>query len=76
RDETWRALAGLGRRQRAVVVLRYYEDRTDHEIAALLGCSESTVRSQAARALAKLRQDWTGAGTAAPTASANGWAAP
>ncbi|MCA1823268.1 MAG: SigE family RNA polymerase sigma factor, partial [Mycobacteriales bacterium] len=47
RDETWRALAGLGRRQRAVVVLRYYEDRTDHEIAALLGCSESTVRSQA-----------------------------
>jgi DNA-directed RNA polymerase specialized sigma24 family protein len=38
-----------------VVVLRYWEDLSDAQAAALLGCSASTVRSQAARALAKLR---------------------
>lgn len=42
-------------RQRAVVVLRYYENLTDTEIAAVLGCAEATVRSHAARALATLR---------------------
>jgi RNA polymerase sigma-70 factor (sigma-E family) len=51
------ALARLPRRMRAVVVLRYYDDLPDPEIAALLGCSAGTVRSQAARALAKLRAD-------------------
>lgn len=45
----------LTRRQRAVVVLRYYEDRTDQEIAELLGCTPSTVRAHASRALAALR---------------------
>jgi RNA polymerase sigma-70 factor (sigma-E family) len=49
------ALQELPPRQRAVVVLRYLEDLTDAQTAALLGCSASTVRSQAARALAKLR---------------------
>jgi RNA polymerase sigma-70 factor (sigma-E family) len=49
------ALQGLPPRQRAVVVLRYWEDLTDAQAGALLGCSASTVRSQAARALAKLR---------------------
>jgi len=49
------ALARLPPRQRAVVVLRYVEDMTDAQVGALLGCSASTVRSQAARALAKLR---------------------
>jgi len=49
------ALQELPPRQRAVVVLRYWEDLTDAQTAALLGCSASTVRSQAARALAKLR---------------------
>jgi RNA polymerase sigma-70 factor (sigma-E family) len=49
------ALAGLPPRQRAVVVLRYWEDMTDAQVGVLLGCSASTVRSQAARALAKLR---------------------
>jgi RNA polymerase sigma-70 factor (sigma-E family) len=49
------ALATLPPRQRAVVVLRYWEDLTDAQAGALLGCSASTVRSQAARALAKLR---------------------
>jgi RNA polymerase sigma-70 factor (sigma-E family) len=48
-------LAGLGPRQRAAVVLRYWEDRQVEEIANLLGCLASTVRSQIARALATLR---------------------
>jgi RNA polymerase sigma-70 factor (sigma-E family) len=55
RDVVWRALATLSPQQRAVVVLRYYEDRSDDEIAELLGCSVGTVKRQSARALAKLR---------------------
>lgn len=55
RDEVWRLLGRLPRRQRAVLALRYYEDLDDREIARILGCGESTVRSQAARALAALR---------------------
>jgi len=49
------ALAGLPPRQRAIVLLRYWEDMTDAQVGVLLGCSASTVRSQATRALAKLR---------------------
>jgi RNA polymerase sigma-70 factor (sigma-E family) len=49
------ALRQLPPRQRAVVVLRYWEDLTDAQIAAALGCSAGTVRSQLSRALAKLR---------------------
>ncbi|HYN92710.1 MAG TPA: SigE family RNA polymerase sigma factor [Pilimelia sp.] len=45
----------LPTRQRMVIALRFYEDMTDGDIAALLGCAEGTVRSQASRALAKLR---------------------
>jgi RNA polymerase sigma-70 factor (sigma-E family) len=45
----------LPKRQRAVLVLRYYEDRSDAEIAELLGCRPSTVRAYASRALAALR---------------------
>jgi RNA polymerase sigma factor (sigma-70 family) len=48
-------LGKLPRRQRAVLVLRYYEDRDDAEIAELLGCTPGTVRSYASRALAALR---------------------
>ncbi len=49
------ALRELPRRQRAIVVLRYWEDLSDAQVAAALGCTEGTVRSQASRALAKLR---------------------
>ena len=55
RDAMWRLLATLPRRQRAVLVLRYYEDLPDAAIAEALGCTESTVRSYATRALAALR---------------------
>ncbi len=48
-------IAKLPRRQRAVVVLRYYEDRTDAEIGELLGCAPGSVRAYASRALAALR---------------------
>ncbi len=51
------ALRQLPPRQRAVIVLRYWQDLTDAQIAAALGCSPGTVRSQLARALAKLRVD-------------------
>ena len=50
-----RALARLTRRQRAVLVLRYYEDLPEVEVARILGCSVGTVRSQTARTLARLR---------------------
>ena len=49
------ALARLTRRQRAVLVLRFYEDRTEVATAELLGCSVSTVKSQTRDALARLR---------------------
>ncbi len=48
-------IARLPRRQRAVLVLRYYEDRSDAEIAELLGCAPGSVRAYASRALAALR---------------------
>jgi RNA polymerase sigma-70 factor (sigma-E family) len=55
RDAAWAMLGRLGKRQRAVLVLRYYEDLSDERIAAVLGCTASTVRSNASRALATLR---------------------
>lgn len=56
RQEMLAALRSLPRRQRAVVVLRYYEGLDDTEIADLMRTSTSTVRSNAARGLAALRQ--------------------
>lgn len=54
-DAMWRALAQLPDRQRAVLVLRYYADLPDSEIATLLEMRAGTVRSLAARAFAVLR---------------------
>jgi len=54
-DELWHRLSLLGRKQRAVLVLRYYEQMEDEAIADLLGCSPATVRSHASRALKTLR---------------------
>jgi RNA polymerase sigma-70 factor (sigma-E family) len=51
-----RVLARLTRRQRAVIILRYYEDLPEAEVAQLLGCSVGTVRSQTHRTLARLRE--------------------
>jgi RNA polymerase sigma factor (sigma-70 family) len=55
RDELWRALGTLSARQRTVLVLRYYEDLPDAQIAELIAAKEATVRSLAARALVQLR---------------------
>jgi RNA polymerase sigma-70 factor (sigma-E family) len=55
RDEAWRWLATLPRLQRAVLVLRIYEDLPDDEIADLVGCSRATVRSHASHGIAALR---------------------
>ncbi|MBM0127021.1 SigE family RNA polymerase sigma factor [Pimelobacter simplex] len=56
RDRMWSAVRALPPRQRAVVVLRYYEDLSEEQIATALGCSRGTVKSQAAAALANLRR--------------------
>jgi RNA polymerase sigma-70 factor (sigma-E family) len=56
RDFLLRALAQLPPRQRAVMVLRYFDDLPEAEIADVLGCSVGTVKSHTARALARLRE--------------------
>ncbi len=61
RDELWTLLGGLSRMQRAVLVLRFYEDAADTDIAALLGCSPASVRVHASRGLTRLRAAVSGA---------------
>lgn len=56
-DELWDVLARLNPRQRAAVVLRYYEGLPDADIARLLGCRVATVRSAIHRALGALRKE-------------------
>jgi RNA polymerase sigma-70 factor (sigma-E family) len=56
-DLVLRALRVLPPRQRALMVLRYYDDLNEAEIARALGCSPGTVKSQASRALRSLRRE-------------------
>jgi len=56
RESVRRALEQLPARQRAVVVLRYFEDLSEADTAAALGCSVGAVKSHASRALSKLRE--------------------
>lgn len=55
RDELWTSLQELPARMRAVLVLRYFEDLSEAETAAILGCSIGTVKSQCSRGLGRLR---------------------
>lgn len=56
RDAMWAVLAQLSEGQRNVIVLRYYEDLSEAEVAALLGVSVGTVKTQSSRGLARLRE--------------------
>lgn len=55
--DLWQAMGRLPRKQRAVVVLRYFEDLTEADTAQVMECSVGNVKSQTSRALAKLRVD-------------------
>jgi RNA polymerase sigma-70 factor (sigma-E family) len=61
-DELWRQLQMLPQRQRTAIVLRYYEDLTDHQAAEAMGCSETAVASLVQRALGALRTNAPAAG--------------
>ncbi|CAA9250587.1 MAG: hypothetical protein AVDCRST_MAG41-1878 [uncultured Corynebacteriales bacterium] len=54
RDRVWRAMSRMPPRMRAVLVLRYWDDLSEAEIADVLGCSTGTVKSQASRRLRRL----------------------
>ncbi|MEV7980056.1 SigE family RNA polymerase sigma factor [Streptomyces sp. NPDC086519] len=56
-DAMWQAIMKLPARQRAMVVLRYYEDLSEVQTAEVLGVSVGTVKSAVSRALGKLRED-------------------
>jgi RNA polymerase sigma factor (sigma-70 family) len=55
RDELFAALGTLPPKMRAVLVLRYWEDLSEQDTAAILDCSVGSVKSQASRGLARLR---------------------
>lgn len=69
RQDIMAALRRLPKRQRAVIVLRYFEDLPDPEIAAILGVAQGTVRSQTHKALASLRAAFAEAEPSATTSS-------
>jgi RNA polymerase sigma-70 factor (sigma-E family) len=55
-DETWASLRRLPPRQRAALVLRFYEDLSEADVAALLGCPAGTVKSLVHRGLKKMKE--------------------
>jgi RNA polymerase sigma factor (sigma-70 family) len=57
--ELWRQLQLLPQRQKTAIVLRYYEDLTDHQAAEAMGCSETAIASLVQRALGTLRKNTT-----------------
>ena len=63
----WPLICALPARQRAVVVLRYYEDLSEEQIATLLGCARGTVKSHAFEALRSLRRGLSVVDTPQPT---------
>ena len=62
RDWLWRALMDLPPRQRAALVCRFYEDLSEAQTAAVMGCAPGTVKSQVSAGLAKLRLSATARG--------------
>jgi RNA polymerase sigma-70 factor (sigma-E family) len=63
RDELWKAVQRLPERQRAAVVLRYYEDRSEREVATTMGCSNAAAKSLIQRGMQALRADVGATGT-------------
>jgi RNA polymerase sigma-70 factor (sigma-E family) len=59
RDEVWSALMRLPNRQRACLVLRFYEDLPEREIARVLRCSIGTVKSHTSRGLTRMEKELT-----------------
>ena len=57
RHEMWEALQALPTRQRAALVLRYYEDMTEAQVADVLRCAKGTVKSLTARGIERLRRE-------------------
>jgi RNA polymerase sigma-70 factor (sigma-E family) len=57
REAIWRVVRRLPDRQRACIVLRYYEDLSEREVADILGCSVGSVKSHSSRAIARLRKE-------------------
>jgi RNA polymerase sigma-70 factor (sigma-E family) len=68
RSLLWPLVCALPERQRAVIVLRYYEDLTEAQIADALGCAPGTVKSQSSAAIGALRRGLAASGVGAEVA--------
>jgi RNA polymerase sigma-70 factor (sigma-E family) len=72
RDVVWQAIERLPAKQRAAVVLRYYEDLPEAEVAEVLGCSVGTVKSNTSRGLSRLQELLGGAAATEGTGTTRG----